>query len=1531
MKILHIGDIHLGCTLDNQRRHEEFEKVFHFLAGLAETEQVEAALFAGDVFDSGTPSNESQNLYYRFLASLQHAGCRQIIIIAGNHDNANFLEAPRELLKQSDIHVIGRVDPENLSREVIALGNESEPAAYVCAVPFLRERDVRGIIPEGESISDKSAALTAGVIRHYHEVCRLAVSLRADRKIPILAMGHFYAVGSSFAAEDEPEDERNPEMVGTLHAVDLKNMPRDFAYAVLGHIHKPQTVPGYERWRYAGSLLKMQLRKHMYAPQVILLDTAAPEQPRGIEIPDDCFHPMRVIEGDMTSLRMQLENLQSRQQEIWVKPIYTGREISIGWQAELRLDLRGSKVQIIHPEVLRSRKDDDPGTDFPVRNLSQLTPEQVFLEALNTDPALTDGNQKQALLALYRKAQNAVCDPAELKESSRRSVPCGTMKFKRLWFKNVNSLYGENLIDFEDPAFRTGIFLISGDTGAGKSSILDAICLALYACTPRVPKTPTQEQDSIMSEGTRELISELTFSLGPDEYRARFSHERKAKTDARMPFKASEHSLYCNGREIPGTATAIRRRIVDLTGLEMTQFTRCVLLAQGGFDAFLKADAKERSGILAQITGTDIYAKIGRQISAEFGEVKNQYEFLRKVLSSEISLLPESAAAELRDRLEQSRSKRIVLEKRIRELERCRQLFSDIRNNEIKEREAADRLNRIQTEVSKAETVRISLKEAKRAQDCQTEFQIYQQCGKEAAEARKLLAGLDQQFESLSTAAAESEKIRLDNESLLQQRLKEQADAQLLFRSVRLLDARAAEKESALNQSRRDLAARQEDQRKSLENFHLAEIRWYQLRQESAAAAEYLKTHADDLQLKQCKATWELRRQNLVREEAGNSEDQKKLKSLERELEVRVRLLEKQQEQEQNAEKNVRQHQLRMKSTEERIRELLNGNSREAVRLAWEAAFRMQAFYQRAASYEEDRKKLKTGEKCPLCGSTEHPLCEERSFRETLYEQDARRLKAILDELAHCDELLHAGSAENAKLMENYQNCRLLRENLEQEIEYRRTELARRNLLLQKAVQNTEETARELAEDIQKVLQTVWIDHSALPAELEKRINAYDQAVFATERLEKGRTEFESAEKTFTVLDRTLAENIRRLQDRCGLVLSELNALKTERNAEFSGDVNAAEQTLNRQVAAARSALESSAKKAAQCAADAANNRKNREEWMCKLQRQFIPDLDRAEKSFREKIAGKGFGDEKTFLEKRRSSEWIEEQEKALKQLDSAWTSARTALDERRKVLAENRSHLPEKVGEKEILVELVLLEDEKEKNSAVIQEVSVQLKKDEEEKIKAADLRKQTDVLRIQYDNWKYLDDRFGNRDGEKFSRIAQGYTFRSLVELSNHNRLSALKRHFTLQCDRNHPLELNVIDHYRGDVIRTSRNLSGGESFEVSLALALGLAEMSAVSQKASLGNVLLDEGFGTLDERSLDSALELLTELQHSSSKLVGIISHVGKLKDRIETQINVSGSGGVGMLSGAGVVVRSEIRKKKNSDSLSGKTDFSGIIR
>ena len=1506
MKILHIGDIHLGCTLDNQRRHEEFEKVFKFLTEKVKAEQIEAALFAGDVFDNGAPSNDSQNLYYDFLLDLQEAGCRQIIAIAGNHDNANFLEAPQGLLRRMNIHVIGKVDQNDLSQEVIALGPKDDPAAYVCAVPFLRERDVRDMVSEGESTEEKASRLNRGIIEHYQKVYELADAQRAGRNIPILAMGHFYAAGSTFAVSEDAQESSKYETVGTLDALNVKELPQGFAYGALGHIHKPQPVPGFEQWSYAGSLLKMQLRKSMYAPQVILLDTQDLKHPQGIEIPDECFHKMRVIEGDMDQLRSQLAQLAAEKEPVWVKPIYTGDEVRVNWQIDLRLEMRNTNIQIIHPDVRRKTAElPKNAAELSERQLIELTPEQVFMETLNADPELTSDEQKNGLLNLYRQVQDAVCDPSELTERNTSAAPGETMKFKRLRFKNVNSLYGETLIDFEDSAFKNGIFLISGDTGAGKSSILDAVCLALYGCTPRAAK-PNKDRDDNLSEGETEIVSELTFSLGKDEYRACFSHRRTQRSDAEKPFKDCEQKLYCNNREIVSKKTEFQDKITELIGLNQKQFTQCVLLAQGSFDAFLKASPNDRSGILSKITRTEVYGKIGNEINQRYLQKRDEYQAVQNLIAN-IVLLPEEKVMELKTRLEAASRQKEQSDKSIKVLENCKQIFMTIRTTERDIGTAAAELETLNKKAETAAPDRIRLADAKRAQNCLNEFQKRQQSRKDAEDAQKQLDELDRKYAGLQKTAAETAAARTAEEENLKQITAEQTARLELFKEVRQLDIRITEKEKNRGSAAQDLKSAQVLRDKHVADFRKAEKSWQELQAGSARAQEYLNSHAADSDLETRKAAWEERRKSLVQSENDDLAEQNRVNFLQKELNAIRQELPPLVKLEKQAEKQAADHQLQLEHAEEEIRDLLRGNTREALQKQLVNAIESHEFFKRSASYEEARKTLKEGERCPLCGARKHPFCTESEARVDQSELDIRKFQDDLSKLDKLEALLKNGTAEAAKLNASCQELRHQRETLEQEIIRRQKELVEKNSLLNEKKRVTAETAQKLAEELKQALQTEWTGHSKLPDELQQRIDAWKNAQRETELLDKGRQAYESAKQTFEQLSSNDAAAIQERQKRLDDLKSELAELIRTRNDKFSGSVDAAEKELNGRVQQAGKKLEAAVGKAVQADADVKNNRNTHAELSGKLKNQLIPARDEAEKSFQGKLSLQQFPDEQNFLERQMRSEDMQTLEKKLTELDSALIKAKSTLEERKNALAKMKNQLPENADENKILADLNVQEEERKKLGTDIQDLTIQLKSDETARNQTAEQRERSVRLQAELSLWKYLDERFGTANGARFTRIAQGYTFRNLIALANRNRLGALKQHFTLVNDKNDPLELNVIDHYRGDVTRTSRNLSGGECFEVSLALALGLADMSGISQKASLGNVLLDEGFGTLDDKALDSALELLMTLRSASGKLVGIISHVEKLEERIETRIDVAASSGMGSLSGAGVTL------------------------
>jgi len=165
----------------------------------------------------------------------------------------------------------------------------------------------------------------------------------------------------------------------------------------------------------------------------------------------------------------------------------------------------------------------------------------------------------------------------------------------------------------------------------------------------------------------------------------------------------------------------------------------------------------------------------------------------------------------------------------------------------------------------------------------------------------------------------------------------------------------------------------------------------------------------------------------------------------------------------------------------------------------------------------------------------------------------------------------------------------------------------------------------------------------------------------------------------------------------------------------------------------------------------------------------------------------------------------------------------------------------------------------------------------------------------------WDRLHELIGSADGKKYRNFAQGLTFEIMIAHAN-RQLRRMSDRYLLIRDNEHPLELNVIDNYQAGVIRSTKNLSGGESFIVSLALALGLSQMA--SKNVQVDSLFLDEGFGTLDEESLETALETLGSLQQEG-KLIGVISHVPALKERIGTQIQVTAStGGRSVLLGPG---------------------------
>ncbi|PTN11860.1 exonuclease subunit SbcD [Nitrosomonas aestuarii] len=184
MKLLHTSDWHIGRTLYGRKRYEECEAFLTWLTETIKQNEIDALLVAGDVFDTSAPSNRAQELYYRFLCRMATSSCRHVIVVAGNHDSPSFLNAPKELLKALDVHVIGN-STEFPEDEVLVLRNAQDiPELIVCAVLYLRDRDIR-VVEAGESVEDKERKLIDGIRTHYATVAALAEQKRDELGVDI--------------------------------------------------------------------------------------------------------------------------------------------------------------------------------------------------------------------------------------------------------------------------------------------------------------------------------------------------------------------------------------------------------------------------------------------------------------------------------------------------------------------------------------------------------------------------------------------------------------------------------------------------------------------------------------------------------------------------------------------------------------------------------------------------------------------------------------------------------------------------------------------------------------------------------------------------------------------------------------------------------------------------------------------------------------------------------------------------------------------------------------------------------------------------------------------------------------------------------------------------------------------------------------------------------------------------------------------------------------------------------------------------
>ncbi len=415
IRLLHTSDWHIGRTLYGRKRYEEHALFLDWLVDTLAREQVDVLLVAGDVFDTVAPTNRAQELYYRFLHRAAASGCRHLVVTGGNHDSPSLLDAPKALLSALDIHVVGAAT-ETAAGEVLVLRNAAgSPELILCAVPFLRERDLR-FAEAGESPDDKERKLTDGIRRHYAEVTEAALEMRrrclgetgAPARLPIVGMGHLFAAGGQVAENDGVRE----LYVGSLARFPAGLFPDCFDYLALGHLHVPQQIHGAVPARYSGSPLPMGFGEAEQAKRVLLV--AIDEDDVRIEpLAIPVFQTLERVQGDWETISARLSGLAATHPDAWLEVAYTGDAVLGDLRERLESLVAGTGLELLR--IRNERLADRTLQSFREgETLDDLTDADVFHRCMDANGV--PETQRADLELAYREITASILETDRLAE-----------------------------------------------------------------------------------------------------------------------------------------------------------------------------------------------------------------------------------------------------------------------------------------------------------------------------------------------------------------------------------------------------------------------------------------------------------------------------------------------------------------------------------------------------------------------------------------------------------------------------------------------------------------------------------------------------------------------------------------------------------------------------------------------------------------------------------------------------------------------------------------------------------------------------------------------------------------------------------------------------------------------------------------------------------------------------------------------------------------------------------------------------------
>lgn len=1128
------------------------------------------------------------------------------------------------------------------------------------------------------------------------------------------------------------------------------------------------------------------------------------------------------------------------------------------------------------------------------------------------------------------------------------------MKFLQLEILNLASLdkQGGEVINFEEGALgESTIFSIVGPTGSGKSTLLDAICLALYNRAPRYPRKKGDKNQSIeifgaadaseskrlaptdsrniLTRGKKEGYSKLTFlanngSIYRAEWHVRFQRVRYENA------KTALYKITRNGEEI-SEETADWNELPNIIGLDYDQFLRTVLIAQGSFANFLTAKENERYELLEKLIGCEeTYTNIATEIKKAKDQATDAYnQMAASVEAVKQNLLNDEELAQLKEEIDRLEKAEKELDSQLQAISKDLQWFEE-NDKQIKQiticqsdmKQAADAIKAMQAQI-------LHLQLHDEVQPAVNQLQEVERQTQSIHEQEENILKAEGNIKSQESAISESEKALASLKEAVSKAQEQQEKALPVIAEARALKTKMEAAMPNLKEKKEALELAQKENQTALKDVeeNARNIQKWEAETEKANLA--LKTTQEEIAKQKqllheatqaAEQAWKTERnktagQNIEELQNSKTVADRKLQDVQQAIKVVAHLDAATAEKQKNEERI-----LVLGKRNAEIDEALGKLSIEALEkesLTLRNAYTLMV----SEKWEIHRANLTEGKPCPLCGSTTHP-----------YHTDNRQFEEATTELS---QLLKA--KENLLKLQQKEEKDLSGERKQNDGEVQT--LQKQQEKLSGEIATYEEDWKALIAQYPKIPKAEAELKSLLPIyenkakdassklslfnkiqkEIERLTQLKDKAVKDEAAYESKASTIQSKaqENTSTfatklaeqkALTTNLISQQKSKEEAYGKALQTWNSAKKEmeewqekyKQILNGEEPDAAEQRLTAAKDEATKAADTQNENINKLKAELANSKgshqtmqsqnKTMKENLQEKEKELDLWIEEYNKQLEEKSIEPPFIDRNTIREMLHSAEdWNairrekDEKEKAVASTTALYQSAEKAHQQ-------HLEHQPAQTRDTLLAIQQEY-QERSQRNELIAANARMQ---NHQEAVKLlGDKAEALNLVTQEKDDWTAITDAIG-ADGKTLRKIAQCYTLSFLIAHAN-QEIRKFNSRYELQQVK-HSLGIRVIDHDRADDIRDTTSLSGGETFIVSLGLALGLSALS--SRNISFENLFIDEGFGTLDPDTLATVIDSLSMLQSSQGKKVGVISHTDTMSERITTQIRIIKNGNSG---------------------------------